>query len=462
MITGDLAASWEVTDAGKEFIFHLRHPVFFHDGTTLTAEDVVHSFRILMDPATPTAYRSDFENVVDFRALDAYTVQVKYSEPFAPALSAWASFQVIPKHLVPYARGITGNPLNRKPVGSGPYQFVHWRPQQEIELKAFDHYFGGRPNIDTYRYRIIPDQQTSFIELKAGNLEQNSVTPIQWTRQTQTAAIRKKFNRYKYLGFSYTYMGFNMRRKPFDEKKVRQAISYAINQQEIVKGVLLGQGMPAHGPYRPDLWYSNPNVKPYPYNPNKAKKLLAEVGYKDHDGDGILDRDGQPFKAEIITNQGNELRKKTAEIIQRRLHEIGIDISIRIVEWSAFLTRFINTRNFDLVILGWGLSPEPDQYTMWHSSQTGPTQFNFVSYKNARVDTILEEGRRTLDRDKRAALYRELQAILAEDAPYVWLYIPYSLQLISKKVHGIKPAPAGISYNFDHWWMTSGQTAMQQ
>ena len=264
---------------------------------------------------------------------------------------------------------------------------------------------------------------------------------MQYQTQTDTPAFRRRFNKYRYLAFGYTYLGYNLRRPMFQDKRVRQALSYAINKQEIIDGVLLGLGEVATGPYKPDTWVYNPNVKRYPYDPAKARKLLAEAGWRDTDGDGILDKDGKPFAFTIVTNQGNDLRVKAGEIIQRRFKEIGVDVKLRVIEWASFLKEFINPGNFDATILGWSGGPEPDQYTIWSSTQTGPHQLNFIDFRNAEVDKLLEEGRRTFDRKKRKKIYDRFQEILAEEQPYTFLYAPDALPAVAKRFHGIKPAP---------------------
>ncbi|RMH62502.1 MAG: peptide-binding protein, partial [Zetaproteobacteria bacterium] len=173
----------------------------------------------------------------------------------------------------------------------------------------------------------------------------------------------------------------------------------------------------------------------------------------DHDGDGILDKDGHPFRFTILTNNGNKQRANAAAIIQQRLKRVGIEVHIRLVEWSAFIEHFINKHNFDAVILGWSLSPDPDQFFIWHSSQNGPRQFNFLSYRNPRVDQALERARRTFDRGARKQWYDRMQEEIFKDVPMVFLYAPYSLPVMHKRIRGIKPAPAGIGYNSEHWYV---------
>jgi peptide/nickel transport system substrate-binding protein len=450
-IVGDLAESWGLSKDGLVITFHLRKGVKWHDGHPFTAEDVLFTYRVTIDPKTPTAYAGDFLKVKKAEVLDSHTFKVTYDQPFAPALMSWGS-AVLPKHLLE-GKDITTSPLARHPIGTGPYRFKEWIPGQKIVLVSNPDYFEGRPYIDGYVMRIIPDMATMFLELRANGIDRMGLTPLQYMRQTENNLFRSNFNKYRYLSFSYTYLGYNLQNPLFTDKRVRQAIAYGINRDEMIQGVLLGLGKPATGPYKPGTWVYNPDVKMYPYNPQKAKELLAQAGWRDTDGDGILDKNGQPFVFEIITNQGNEVRSKCAEIIQRRLGEIGIKVKIRVLEWAAFVNDFINKRRFDATILGWTIPLDPDIYDVWHSSKMGPQELNFVSYKNAEVDDLIEKGRSTFDQKKRKKYYDRIQELLAEEQPYTFLYVPDALPIIHARFKGIEPAPLGIGYNFIKWYV---------
>lgn len=451
-LVGDLARDWKVSEDGKTITFFLRKGVKWHDGKEFTAWDVLFGLKTITDPRTPTAYSGDFLEVEKAEVLDNYTFRVKYKEPFAPALSTWGNLVVLPRHLLE-GKDITQSPLRRAPIGTGPYRFVDWKPGERIILEANPQYFEGRPYIDKVIWKVVPDPSTMFMELKAGNIDWMNLSPLQYARQTSEPSFSKVYNKYKYLPFAYTYLGFNLRHPFFKDKKVRQAISYAIDREEIIKVVLFGQGTVAHGPYKPGTWYYNPHVKKYPYDLNKAKRLLEEAGWRDTNGDGILDKDGVPFRFTVLVNWGNLSRFKTAELIQWRLRKIGIDMKIRVLEWATFVNQYIDKRNFEAVILGWSTGVDPDQFDIWHSSKTGPKELNFVSYKNPEVDRILVEARRTFHLEKRRKLYFKFQEILAEEQPYCFLYVPYALPVIHSRFKGIEPAPAGITYNFIRWWV---------
>lgn len=455
VLEGDLAEAWEVSADGKTITFHLRDGVTWHDGAPLTSADVLFTYQVYVDPKTPTSYAEAYRQVTNASTPDPLTFVVNYAKPYAPALASWG-VAILPKHLLEGVE-ITKSPLSRQPVGSGPFRFAEWKAGEKVVLEANPDYYEGRPFINRVVYRIIPDQSTQFLELQSGGLDFMGLTPIQYQTQTDTAAFKRRFNKFRYLAFSYTYLGYNLQRPLFQDRRVRQALSHAINKQEIVEGVLLGLGQPATGPYKPDSWVYNPKVKRYPYAPEQARRLLAEAGWQDSDGDGVLDKDGETFSFTIVTNQGNDLRSKSGEIIQRRFREIGVDVRLRVIEWASFLKEFINPGNFDATILGWSTGPEPDQYNIWHSSKTGPRELNFVNFKNAEVDELLEWGRRTFVQAERKQAYDRIQEILAEEQPYTFLYVGESLPAVAKRFRGIEPAPAGITHNFIKWYVPESE-----
>ncbi len=454
-LVGDLAESWDISPDGLTITFKLRRNVKWHDGAPFTARDVLFSYQTMVDPKTPTAYSGDFLQVKKAEAPDDYTFRVTYGQPFAPALGSWAGLAIMPRHLLK-GQDITKSPLGRHPIGTGPYRFKEWRTGDRIVLSYNPDYFRGRVYLNGYIFKVIPESATMFLELKAGNIDRMNLEPLQYTRQTEYPKFKRLFNKYRYIPFSYVYLGYNLEDKRFADRRVRQALTHAINKKEIIDGVLMGLGQESYGPYKPGTWYYNPEVPHFPYDPVKARALLAEAGWRP-DGQGILVKDGRPFEFTILTNQGNTIRMRTAEIIQRRLREIGIVVKIRTVEWAAFVKEFIEKGQFEAVILGWNTGLDPDQYDIWSSTKTKPGELNFTHYQSPEVDALLDEGRHTFDREKRRRAYFKLQEVIARDQPYTFLFIPDALPAIHKRFRGIKPAPAGIDYNFEKWYVPKAE-----
>jgi peptide/nickel transport system substrate-binding protein len=445
------AESFEILDEGKRIRITLKKNIRWFDGTPLTARDVEFTYKLMIDPKTPTAYSDDYKAISSFTVVDDYTFEVRYDTVFARALTTWAH-HILPRHVLE-GQDLLKTKYSREPMGAGPYKLAEWTPGSRLTLKANEDYFGGRPYLDEVIYTIIPDMSTQFLELKAGNVDMMGLTPKQYLFQTSGPDWDKNYQKFKYLAFAYSYLGYNLKNPLFSDKRVRRAITLAIDKEEIVKGVLFGLGVPAIGPYKPGTWVYNDQIVDYGYHPDQAKAMLAEAGWKDSDGDGVLDKDGRPFAFTILTNQGNEERIKTATIIQQRLKEVGIKIEVRSVEWAAFINEFINKGNFEATILGWNILQDPDIFPVWHSSQFPPQGLNNGFYANPEADRLIEEARRTLDQDTRKKLYDRFQEILHEDQPYCFLYVPYSLPIVASRIQGVEVAPAGIGWNFTKWWV---------
>jgi peptide/nickel transport system substrate-binding protein len=455
-IVPELATSWAFSKDCLTLEFKLHPGVRWHDGVPFTADDVVFTYETTVNPKTPSPYRSDYQDVERVEAIDPHTVRVTYKRPYAKALLSWA-MSMLPKHLLePYVKAgkLKDAPQNwTAPVGTGPYRFKEMKSGEKVVVVSNPDYFKGRPNISRIVYRIIPSQATIFLELKARGVDVAGLTALQYKRQTEYPAFQKAYNKFRYPGSGYTYLGFNLKDPRFADRRVRLAIAHAINKQELLDGVVLGLGREATGPFRPGTWADNPNVKGVSYDLKKAAALLAEAGWKTRNPEGLLVKDGKPFTFELLTNQGNDERKKIAEIVQASLRDLGIGVDIRILEWAALLKEHVKKRSFDAMILGWGTGADPDQYVVWHSSQTGPDELNHISYKNPEVDALLEAGRSSCVQADRTRFYHRLHEVLAEDQPLVFLYWRDVMPAVSSRIFGVNPGAAGIKWNQDEWFV---------
>ncbi len=454
--TGQLAESWQFSPDCLTLTLKLRPGVKWHDGRPFTAEDVHFTYKAMVNPKTPTAYKQDFLAIKDVEVVDPLTVRVTYPQPLAKALQSW-SMWMLPKHLLEshVEKGtLREAPQVAQPVGTGPYRFQEWKSGEKVVVVANPDYYRGSPYLSRVVYRVIPSQGTIFLELKAKGVDLASLTAIQYARQTEYPAFRMAYRKYRYPSSGYTYFGFNLKDPRFADRRVRQAFAHAIDKRELIDGVVMGFARDATGPIRPGTWAYTDKVRRYAFDPEKAKELLAEAGWKDRDGDGVVeDKDGRRFEFTIRTNQGNEERKKIAEIIQQRLKAVGVLAEIQVIEWASFIKEFIKKKRFEAVVLGWGVGTDPDQYPVWHSSQTGPDQLNQISYANEEVDQLLEKGRASCSQAERLRYYHRFQEVMADDLPLVFLYFRDALPVVTARVRGVEPGPAGILYNFDQWYV---------
>jgi len=464
---GSLSHREGLFDNNPIITFHLRDGVRFHDGEPLTSADVRFTYDVLMDENTQTVRRSDFEPVQSLETPDPLTVRVTYKRPFVPCLEAW-SMGILPRHLLE-GKDINKAELNRAPVGSGPFRFEEWRTAEKISVGRNDDYFEGRPFLDGVTFRIIPDMATLELAFLVGGTDLYGIQPHQFDRYED----EERFDVYSRLSNAYTYVGWNMRKPMFADLKTRRALTLAIDREKIVKYVLFGHGRVGTGPFTPEMWYYNHDVAPLSFDTERARELLAEAGWADTDGDGVLDRDGEPFVFELATNNGNALRKDTSVLIRGQLEELGIQAQLRFYEWATFIKK-VDERSFDAVVLGWSLSLDPDQYQLWHSSEA-PSGLNFCGYVSPEVDRLLEEGRSEYDRERRKQIYFRIHEIIAGDLPYTFLYVPESLMALRSgqfkiaertaaggvATRDVSMTKAGILYHLRNWTRTSALSQLE-
>jgi peptide/nickel transport system substrate-binding protein len=460
-----LAEKWKVSKDGKTIIYNLRKGVKFHDGVEFTASDVQFTYKVYSDPTVNTPEGSLYQDIKYVEIIDTYTVKVVYKKVFAPALSSTFG-NILPKHLLE-GKDINKDPFDRHPIGTGPYRFVEWKTDQKIVLEANPDYWEGKPHIKRYVMRIIPDESTEFLELLNGGVDslgawgRGGLTPEQYSRQIDTPKFKNYYNVYKTDDLAYVYIGWNLLNPLFQDKRVRQALTMAIDRQSVIENVLYGLGSVCTGPFPLHSWANNPTVKALPHDIEKAKKLLKSAGWTPGK-DGMLHKriNGKdtPFRFTLMTNQGNSKREKIATITQQQLKQVGIQMDIRVVEWTTFLSQYVNKKKFDAIITGWTLTPDPDCYQIWHSSQTKDEhQFNFISYKNRTLDGLLVAGRQTLDQSKRQAIYRRIHSILHEEQPCTFLYIPNALPAIHKRFKGYTVNPNGVMTHPEKWYVPAAQ-----
>ena len=437
-IIGDLAEKFYFKD-DTTLIFELKKGVKWHDGKPFSAKDVLFTYKTLTSDAVVSPYAAGFRFVKDVKVIDAYTIEVDYKKPYFKALETWM-MGILPEHILKDEKNLMQSSFNTHPIGTGPYRLTQLEFSKNIELSAFDGYFEGRPKIDKIAFHVIPDPMTRLLMLKNAQLDLGSIEPLVMERQLG-ADFFKKFDIYEKISLSYTYLGFNLRKKKFTDPRVREALSLAIDREELVDILFFKHAKICTGPFLPGSAAFNPDVKAPKQNIARARELLREAGYDEQ----------HPFVFEIATSNASSIRPYAAEILQYQLKKAGVIVKLRIMEWQAFLNMVVFPHKFDAVLLGWGLSPTPDPYLFWHSASDKPGGFNLVGYHNAKVDKLIEESQSIIDKERLASMWREMFALIVDDNPYLFLYIPNSITAVNKEIHPIEPALGGIWHNYIQW-----------
>ncbi|HEX2501848.1 MAG TPA: peptide-binding protein [Methylomirabilota bacterium] len=453
-----LAESWEVSRDGLTYTFKLKKGVKWHDGKPFTAKDVAFTFYSVLDPKVTTPHRGYFDALVGFpeltnkdnpkkpeelaqkpiEVIDDHTIRFRLRYPYGAFLAVLVNPRagIVPEHLL---KGVDLNTAeyNRKPIGTGPFKFVEWKRGERLVLEANPDYHAGRPALDRLIYRVIPDAVVLLQELRAGGvdfIERPPLTEVGRLKQTPGLKVLTADNT------SYTYFGFRQDLAPFDDIRVRRAFYHAIDISAIVREVLQGYGTVSNGQFPPGSWAFDPSVKPYPYDPNRAKALLAEAGWKPGP-DGVLTKDGKRLAFSLRHDQADQTVKDTAIIIQEFLKKVGVEATIEPLDWPTFVKKLFASE-FEGIVVGWTNfhDPDPFAYSIWHSGQWKAR--NFAHYKSPRADAALEAARRAGDQAERKRQYAEFSKILMEDAPYVFLYFPQQVYVTRQSYDGFVPIPA--------------------
>lgn len=440
-ITPCLASSWKISDDQRTFSFVLRRGVKWHDGKPLTSTDIVYSIGKAGEKASRSVFYGDFTRVEKVKPLGDYAVEVTFDKPFAPAFSA-LTLPIIPAH-VPF------DSLSKTPVGTGPYRHVSGKGTEDSPavLEYFEGWdwkaagLGASPMVTGFVFHTSRDQKNILPLLLGGVVDGMELDFRQFEALKDNRTFLDRFAVSEYELLNYTFLGFNLGRPPFNSVEFRRAATMAIDREAIIRDVLKGHGTVATGPFPPGSWAANREIDPMPYDLPGARKLLSSSGFS-YDGDRLmLDKDR--VKMQILTNAGETAREETAAKVAAYLSALGIEVEVVPVKWKDLIKKHLEKKDFDAIILGWSLDLDPDCHAIWHSSQRGPGQFNFIGYSNPRVDKLLDEGRAVSFPTERQKIYREIHSLLAADAPCVFLYCPRNLLALRRKFEPI--ASSGLS-----------------
>lgn len=462
-----LADSWEISEDGLTYRFQLNKKATFSDGRPVRASDVVFTLRKIADPTTEAVQVHDAFASLDAektRAVDDHTVEVVFRQRLASQLIRFNDVMVLPEAV--YSLGNLRQDFNARAVGSGPYMLVRREAGKEVVLQRRKDYWGVRPHIETIIFKVVDDHAVALNALKRGDLDESLVTSDTWLRERNNPQSTRTIDFQRFYTLNYNYIAWNNRNPVFKDKNVRRAMSMCIPLDVVVQELFQGTARAMSGPFTPDEWAYNPTVPVVKYDPPGAQDLLTAAGWRDTNADGVLDKDGKPFRFTLIAMTGSATSKQIAQMVQSELKKVGVQADVAMMEGGQAIARLMGG-NFDAAYLSWDLDADPDPYAIFHSSQIpGSGGQNFVFYSNPEADRIMDEARHELDSGKRKDLYWRLHEILAADQPYTWVVQVSAKWGLNRRVQG---AVASRGFGFFQWypgelgwWLSSPQGNAQR
>jgi peptide/nickel transport system substrate-binding protein len=468
-----------ISDDHLTYTIKIRDGVKWHDGKPFTAEDVLFSFKAAACPLADTAHiRSDLTEIADIQ-IDGRSLRFSMSKPSVFNLGTITNgFPMIPKHVFDaeglldsfsykdvigpkgktdpkikkFAEQFNSHPAGRAPIGTGPYKFEKWDSGRDIVLTRNDDYWGKKAYLDKIDYRIIVDYTAALAALKAGEIDlQPRLQPVQYIDQTSGQAFDQQFTKTKYSIPTAAWMLWNNGSPFFKDKRVRQAMTMLIDRQKIIDMIRLGFGRIAASPLNPQAKDFDTDLKPLPYDPKRAAELLDEAGWIDHDGDGIRDKDGVKFKFEFLGSTGSTVFRQLAPVLEEEFRKVGIEMTDRVVEF-ALMNKALIEHRFDLSIVTVSSDLDQQQYQIFHSSSANGGS-NFMNFKNADSDRLLEQIRLEFNDQKRKELYWKWQALIADEQPITFLYYAADPAAYSKRFQNVQWLPLRPGYDLTNWWV---------
>lgn len=442
-----IADHWEVAPDGLSVVYHLR-PWRWSDGHPLTAEDVVSSFNLFTNPAVASPRRGSYRDVVGVEALDMSTVRYELARPQPnPLQRTW--HHLLPAHVTRNLDPANVNSweLNQHPLSSGEFLLEDWSHNRSLSMIRNPEYPGRPALLERVVFSIIPELSARLVALETGEVDLvDHIPPDAARRLVASAKVRIVANG----GRQFYYLVWNFENPLFESVQVRRALSLAIDRARMIETLLLGYGKAANGPIPPALWNHHTELPPDSFDPARARRLLAEAGWRDNDGDGVLDKDGQPFQFEILTRQGDPVRENGSVILRENLRDVGIEVRIFAMELAAGLDRLRSGR-FDTYFgrLNANLFGDPSGYV----KSTAVQEFNNGHYANARIDSLLTVALGVPSRERALPYWFEIQEILAEDPPAAYLFYPENLVGIGERLQNVQPHLLSPINNLAEWWI---------
>jgi len=432
-VTPGIASSWEVAADGKSYTFHLGNSTF-SDGKPVTASDVVFTLKHILHDSPELSGAFEGLQEANTKALDDRTVQVSFDKARAGQLLAFGT-AILPEHI--YSQGDFKKDFAFAVTGNGPYRLLRHTAGTEIVLQRRDDYRGIKPHLQFVIFKIIADGNVAWNALKRGDIDEMELNSDQWKSAEADPSVKRDIDLRRFYKLSYNFIPWNTRTPALSDKRVRKALSMCLDRKAIIQHVYDGTARVVTGPYTPDQWAYNPDVAPVEFNPPAAKQLLSDAGWRDTDGDGILDHDKKPLKIEMIVPAGSKTSIEQAQIFQDALKQIGVVLVLQQLDNATLIGR-VTEGKFEATFLSWDLDLDPDLFAIFHSSQMPPQGQNFVFYSNPTVDALLVQGRETMALKQRTAIYQKLHLLLADDQPYTWVLQESVKWATNKRIRNVR------------------------
>lgn len=455
-----LARSWEVNEDTTLLTFHLRDDIYWHDGVKTTAYDLAFAYEMANEPATGFPNAAFWDHYGEGEAVDSFTFRVQM-EPHAEFMDPWRTFPAVPRHILGDVQPaqMAQHRFSRQPVGNGPFRFVNRVDGQSWTFEAnpdFPEELGGRPYLDRVVYRSIPEPTTLLTELLTGNVDFYVAPPPEQGQQIDANPTTRLIS---YPDRTFVLIGWNQRREPFDDARVRRAMTMAMNRAGMVDAVLYDHGQLANSTVPPFFWqYNDKAGRDLNYDPDAALALLAEAGYT-RGADGLLRNEaGETLSFTLSTNRGNQVRADIADIVQADLRRIGVDMQIQILEWGTLLDRINDPRqrDFDAVLIGWRTEFRIDDTDLFHCDRRDQP-FQWVGHCDPKLDALLDKLPKIANREEALPLWMEYQELVAEQQPYTFVYFPNRLHGVHNRLRNVNPDPRGDWVGIDRWYIAPGQ-----
>ncbi|MFA5422642.1 MAG: peptide-binding protein [Phycisphaerae bacterium] len=442
-----LAEKMEISDDGLEVTVTLKEDIWFSDGQPVTADDVIFTYRTIMDPKIDAAdIRNYYNNFVDAVKLDDRTVLFKLKEVFWKTIESIGIFEVLPEHIYKYDNAMEFNNWRTNPIGSGPYVFERWDVGQQIVLTRNENYWGEKPNIKKIVFKYITNATAALQALKTGDVDYMEPSSEQFYEVNQDEAFKEQYYTLSYWEPSggYAFIGWNEDTPYFSDRRVRLAMTHLIDRESMVEHLLKGLGRTITGTFYIYGKQNDPNISPWPYDPQRAAELLDEAGWTDSDGDGIRNKDGIKFSFKLSYPAGNDTAERVVKLIKDTASQAGVEVIPDPVEWSIYL-RKMHDRDITAGMSGWGGTIESDPYQLFHSSQVNGGS-NYYGFRNKEADALIESARRELDPEKRYAKYHEFCRLLHREQPYTFMYTRPTYGLFQKRFKNVKVHSLGVNH----------------